>query len=132
MKMDKWFFRAAGAFVVLVLFAHELIGSPMVLPPLQSAAIPENVIWLHNFSWHVGSIAMLAMVCLFVAGAREADDIVMVSIATGMSIGFAVLGIGLAIFESDSLWGTPAPYAWSIVSIVGVSGIGIRLKSRAV
>ncbi len=128
--MDKWLFRIAGIFVAFVLLAHELLGSPMVLPPLHDAGVPAQVLWLHHFSWHVGSVAMLGMIFLFILGARQAEDLSMVCVATGMSIGFAVLGIGLAVLASHSLWDTPAPYAWTVTSALGIAGIGVRLKVR--
>ena len=131
MQLDKWLFTIAGIFVIIVLFAHEYLGASMVLSPLRDANLPENVVWLHHFSWHVGSIMMVAMACLFFLGARDSTNFAMVLIATGMCIGCAGLGLGLAIYESGSLWGTPAPYAWTIASVLGVLGIFFRWKARA-
>ena len=104
------------------LVAHEALGAPMVLPPLLATDLPENVIWLHHFSWHVGSIAVAAMIIMFVYAALKPGNIAMAIIATGMSIGFAALGIGLAVFGSDVMWGTPAPYAWSLIAGIGAVG----------
>ena len=127
--MDKWLFRIAGGFVFIVLLAHEILGAPMVLPPLHDQRLPDNVVWLHHFAWHVGSIAMIAMICLFFIGARDTGGLAMVFIATGMCVGFAALGLGLAVFGSASMWGTPAPYVWAVASVIGGIGIGIRRRS---
>jgi hypothetical protein len=98
----------------------------MVLSPLVATELPENVIWLHHFSWHVGSIAVAAMIIMFAHAALKPGSIAMAVIATGMSSGFAALGIGLAVYASDVMWGTPAPYAWSVVAVVG--GVGVWME----
>ncbi|MEE4143529.1 MAG: hypothetical protein V2I26_01935 [Halieaceae bacterium] len=111
------------------LVAHEALGAPMVLPPLLATDLPEDVIWLHHFSWHVGSIAVAAMIIMFVYAALKPGNITMAVIATGMSAGFAALAIGLAIVGSNVMWGTPAPFAWSLIAVIGSVGVG--LESRA-
>ena len=50
----------------------------------------------------------------------------MALIATGMSAGFAALGIGLAVYGSDVMWGTPAPFAWSLIAVIGGVGVGLE------
>ena len=122
-KMMYWF---ATLLSLAGLVAHEAIGAPMVLSPLVATELPENVIWLHHFSWHVGSIAVAAMIIMFAHAALKPGSIVMAVIATGMSSGFAALGIGLAVYASDAMWGTPAPYAWSVVAVVG--GVGVWME----
>jgi hypothetical protein len=47
------------------------------------------------------------------------------TVATAMSAGFAMLGIGLAVFGNRALWRTPAPYPWALVAMVG--GLGLYL-----
>jgi hypothetical protein len=120
----------AAALSLAGLVAHEAIGAPMVLPPLLAADLPENAIWLHHFSWHVGSIAVAAMIIMFVYAALKPGNIAMAIIATGMSAGFAALGIGLAIYGSDVMWETPAPYAWSVVAAVGGVGAWMDFNAR--
>lgn len=122
-KMMYWF---AALLSLAGLVAHEAIGAPMVLSPLVATELPENVIWLHHFSWHVGSIAVAAMIIMFAHAALKPGSIAMAVIATGMSSGFAALGIGLAVYASDVMWGTPAPYAWSVVAVVG--GVGVWME----
>jgi CHASE2 domain-containing sensor protein len=89
------------------------------------------VIWLHNFSWHVGSIAVAAMIALFVQAARKPGSIFVACLAFAMSIGFATLGVGLAIFGSAVLWATPAPYVWSVIAVVGTTGLGFEYRSSS-
>lgn len=121
------FLWAAIVLCVLVLIAHELLGTPMVLPPLSAADLPAEVVWLHHFSWHVGSIAIIAMIALFILATKKRDNLLMATVATAMSFGFALLGVSLAIGGDKALWGTPAPYAWCIVAIIGSLGI---IRSR--
>ena len=97
----------------------------MVLTPLQGSGIDEEVIWLHNFSWHVGSVTAIAMSGMFLYSSVRPGNLALAVVATLMSIGQSVVGVGLAVFASSALWDTPAPYIWSIVSILGVIGIWI-------
>ncbi|MEZ5572222.1 MAG: hypothetical protein R3E64_09370 [Halioglobus sp.] len=117
------FLWSAILLCILVLLAHELLGAPMVLPALSEAELPVKVVWLHHFSWHVGSIAMIAMIALYFLSTQKPENLSMAVIATAMSVGFALLGISLAIYGDSALWGTPAPYAWTIVAILGTLGI---------
>lgn len=63
--MSVWIFRLCTGLSIVGILAHELLGAPMVLPPLADAGLTEEVLWLHHFSWHVGSIAVAAMAAWF-------------------------------------------------------------------
>lgn len=121
--MAKWCFGTAAVLSALGLLAHELLGAPMVLPPLAQVELPAEVVWLHHFSWHVGSVAVAVMASMFLFASLHPGNLAVAVFATGMSIGFACLGVALAIAGSEVLWGTPAPYVWAIVASVG--GLGI-------
>lgn len=129
MEKYRLMYWLAAALSLAGLVAHEALGAPMVLPPLLATDLPENVIWLHHFSWHVGSIAVAAMIVMFVYAARKPGNIAMAIIATGMSAGFAALGIGLAVYASDVMWATPAPYAWSVLAVVGGAGVWMEFNT---
>ena len=126
---SKFMYWLAAGFSLLGLVAHETLGAPMVLPPLLTTDLPEEVIWLHNFSWHVGTIAVAAMIVLFVRAARTPGSFFVVCVAIGMSVGFAAIGIGLALVGSGVLWETPAPYLWCLVAITGGLGLMVELKA---
>ena len=121
--MSKWLFRGAAGLSFVGLMAHELLGAPMVLPPLSSIDISPEVLWLHHFSWHVGSIAVAAMITMYLYAAARPGNSAMAVIATGMSFGFACLAIGLGIWGSEVMWATPAPYVWSVIAVIG--GLGV-------
>ena len=123
MTKSKLMYWLSAALSLAGLVAHEALGATMVLPPLLATDLPEEVIWLHHFSWHVGTIAVAAMI---VHAARKPGSIAMALIATGMSAGFAALGIGLAVYGSDVMWGTPAPFAWSLIAVIGGVGVGLE------
>lgn len=116
-------FYIAASLSLLGVLAHELAGAPKVLGPLKMSGLPDSVIWLHHFSWHVGSVAVLAMISLFLLAVWQPSGILFAAVATMMSAGFAALGIGLATFGNPALWRTPAPYPWTIIAIFG--GIGM-------
>ena len=126
--MTSWLFRAAAFLAALGLLAHELLGAPMVLPPLEEAAIPTEIVWLHHFSWHVGSVAVAVMASMFLYASFRPCNLVVAAFATAISIGFACLGIALAMFGNEALWGTPAPYVWTIIA--SLAGLGIATENR--
>lgn len=119
-------FLTSAVLAFLGVLAHEILGSPKVLGPLKSSGLPDGIVWLHHFSWHVGSIAVLAMISLFLLAFWQPDRWAFAAIATGMSAGFAALGISLALFGNHTLWRTPAPYPWTLIAILG--GIGLLLE----
>ncbi|WP_290847936.1 hypothetical protein [Henriciella sp.] len=116
-------FLTAAFLALMGMLAHEFLGSPKVLASLKRSGLPEDVIWLHHFSWHVGSVATVAMAALFLLAATAADGLAYAGVATAMSGGFAALGISLAIFGNRALWRTPAPYPWTVISILGGTGL---------
>ncbi|MEE4110023.1 MAG: hypothetical protein V2I24_11775 [Halieaceae bacterium] len=116
-------FVSASVLALLGVAAHELLGAPKVLGPLKASGLPDNVVWLHHFSWHVGSVAVLAMIALFLLAVYEPDGYAYAAVATAMSLGFAALGIGLAVFGNRALWKTPAPYPWTLIAVIGVLGL---------
>jgi hypothetical protein len=124
---DILFYIAAG-FSLLGVIAHELAGAPKVLKPLKTSGLPDSVIWLHHFSWHVGSVAVLAMISLFLLAAWQPSGFSFAAVATAMSTGFAAFGIGLATLGNQALWRTPAPYPWTIIAILG--GLGMYFMER--
>jgi hypothetical protein len=124
---DILFYFAAGLSLLGVI-AHELAGTPKVLGPLKTSGLPDSVIWLHHFSWHVGSVAVLAMISLFILAAWQPSGVLFAAVATAMSAGFAALGIGLATFGNPALWRTPAPYPWAVIAILG--GLGMFFMER--
>lgn len=129
MYNPSMFYWTNAVLCSFALLAHVFLGAPMVLPPLLESGLPVEVIWLHHFSWHVGSVAVMAMIAMYIFAARKAEYLPMAWIATAMGFGFAILGVGLAVYGDTSMWGTPAPYVWSIVTILGVCGIVIRRRA---
>ena len=123
------YFWSCAMLSVGALIAHELLGAPLTLPPLSQAGLSPEVLWLHHFSWHVGSIAILAMIAMYISAARRPENPALAVIATAMGIGFASLGIGLAIYGDSTMWSTPAPYIWSVVAVLGLAGIATARRT---
>lgn len=128
MRISSIMYLLAAALSVLGVIAHELLGAPKVLAPLEATDLPKDVIWLHHFSWHVGTVATLIMAALFVTATRTASGRIFAIFATAMSFGFALLGIGLAVFGDPVVWTTPAPYPWTICAALGCIGIATHRK----
>lgn len=123
MRVSSVLFLLAAALSVFGALAHEILGAPKVLVPLADSGLPKDVIWLHHFSWHVGTVAVLTMAGLFVAASRTRAGRAFAIFATVMSAGFAVLGAGLALLGDAIVWTTPAPYPWAIIAALGFIGI---------
>lgn len=127
--MAKWCFVVCAALSAGAVLLHELVGSPLVLPPLVEAGLPADVAGLHRFSWHVGSVMTLGMAALFaLAAGGGPGGRIMALVATGMSLGMACLGLGMALFGNPVMWGTPAPYVWPLLAAVAATGL---LASKA-
>jgi hypothetical protein len=124
----KWCFGIAAAMCILGMLGHELLGGAMVLDPLHQVDLPPDVVWLHHFSWHVGSVALVAMAAMFVLAARKGEHLILAGFGTAISVGFAVLGVSLAVFGDAALWGTPAPYPWTLTAAFGAAGIYLARK----
>jgi hypothetical protein len=120
----------AAALSFLGAAAHEIVGAPMVLLPLADTELPQNVIWLHHFSWHVGTVAVVGMAALYIVAMRHPAGRLFALVATAMSTGFAAVGIGLASYGNSVLWTTPAPYPWTLVALVGLLGVLLTPKSE--
>lgn len=113
----------ALTFSVAGLLAHEFAGAPMVIPPLAHADMPDTVKSLHGFSWHVGSVAVLAMIAMFACAATLEGQMPMALIASAMSLGFTLLAFVMGFRGHPGLWKTPAPYLWAVVAIAGFAGV---------
>ena len=83
---------------------------------------------MHYFIRHFGTVAVLAMMIMFLLAARRREHVAHAMIALAMSAGFAAIGMSLAIFGDPALWTTPAPYAWGPIAILGILGVLLRSK----
>lgn len=126
-ETSQTLYLASAVLALFGVIAHELVGSAKVLNPLKHSGLPDGIVWLHHFSWHVGSVAVLAMIALFLLAVWQPGGLAFAAVATAMSAGFAMLGISLAIFGNRALWRTPAPYPWTLIAILG--GIGLLLEA---
>jgi hypothetical protein len=124
----RWCFGIAAALCIAAMMGHELLGGAKVLDPLHRVDLPADVVWLHHFSWHVGSVALVAMAAMFVLAARKPEHLILAGFATSISVGFAVLGVSLAAFGDAALWSTPAPYPWTLSAAFGGAGIYLARK----
>ena len=130
MRISSIMLRLAAVLSVLGAVAHEVFGSPKVLSPLETSGLPADVIWLHHFSWHVGTVAVLTMAALFVTATFSRSGRILAVFATIMSAGFALLAIGLAVLGDPVVWSTPAPYPWTLITVLGMIGL-IRYPKTA-
>lgn len=121
--LSKALFIVSALLCVLGAVAHELAGAPMVLGPLKDSGLEDQVVWLHHFSWHVGTVAVIAMAGLYLLAIWHSAGTIFALIASLMSTGFAAFGITLATFGNSALWSTPAPYPWAIIAVLGFAGV---------
>jgi len=123
MELNQIFLWIALGFSFVGLLAHEFAGAPRVIPPLAQSGMPDTVKSLHGFSWHVGSIAVIAMIAMFGCAATLENQMPMAVIASAMSLGFTLLALGMGMSGHRGLWKTPAPYLWALVAIMGFGGV---------
>lgn len=116
-------FLLAAALSLLGVIAHEVAGAPKVLGPLRDTDLPPEVIGLHHFSWHVGSVAVAGMIALFLLAVWHPAGAIFGIVGSAISAGIAAVGIGLAVFVNPALWRTPAPYPWGIIAVIGAIGV---------
>ncbi len=128
MRMASIIYLIAAVLSVLGAVAHEVLGAPKALAPLANSNLPADIVWLHHFSWHVGTVSVLAMAVLFILAGRGKSGQTFAVIATSMSAGYAAIAISLALFSNPVLWTTPAPYPWALITVLGL--IGIFTQSR--
>ncbi|MGX6646555.1 hypothetical protein ACWCOP_01280 [Maricaulaceae bacterium MS644] len=100
-------FLTSAVLASLGVFAHEFLGAPKVLGPLKLSGLPVDIVWLHHFSWHVASVAVLAMIALFALAAWRSDGFIRAAVAAAKSSGFAAIGLSRAVFGDHALWRTP-------------------------
>ena len=122
-SFHKSLFVLAAILCGMGAFAHEILGAPQVLEPLEESGLEDSVIWLHHFSWHVGTVAVIAMIAMYLLAVWHRAGSIFAVIASSMSAGFAALGISLAMFGNAALWTTPAPYAWGVIAAIGFLGV---------
>lgn len=123
MALHDVFLWVALVLSILGLIAHEIVGSPQVLAPLAQAEMPGPVKSLLAFLWHVGSVAVLAMIAMFACAATLDNQMPMGAIASAMSAGLAMLAVAMGLREHKGLWKTPAPYIWTVIAISGFAGV---------
>ncbi len=123
MELHDIFLWVALSFSVVGLLAHEFAGSPLVIPPLAQTDLPHTVQSLLAFLWHVGSVAVLAMIAMFACAATLDGQMPMAVIASAMSLGFALVALTMALRGHKGLWKTPAPYVWTVIAVAGFAGV---------
>lgn len=130
MSLEKSIYYLTAFFCSLGVLAHEFIGAPSFLPPLSNTELTDEAIWILHFSWHSGTVAMTGLVLLFLYAARNQGNYPVAAIASVTMSGFAIVCIALAQFGNEVLWLTPAPYLWTSISMLGISGVIIEKNNR--
>ena len=85
-RLSQDFYLLAAALSVLGVLAHAWLWAPQMLGPLDATGLSPEVVWMRHFSWHVDTVAVMAMVVMFFLAARRHED--------------------------AAFWTTPAPYGW--------------------
>ena len=122
--MTRLLYGLSAALSAAIGVAHVVSGGALVVPPLfASKDVPEDVAALSYFAWHCGTVSIFTLVIAYSYAARSVAGRSMAGLATLISLGFGVLGIGAALFVSDVLWRTPAPYAFGVIGLVAVAAL---------
>lgn len=127
---SKIFYYISAVLCFFGVALHEFAGAPQVLPPLQETDLPNSVIWLHYFSWHISSIFLVGFAAVYIYCARFEGNKPFATISSLVFFGLGVVAITLTIGYDPSLWGTPAPYLWFMVSFFGFIGVAIEKSNH--
>jgi hypothetical protein len=68
------------------------------------------------------------MAAMFVLDSGSEMHLNLAIMATILSMGFALLGFGLALIGNSVLRATPAPYAWGPIAVLGWIGVWASQK----
>lgn len=122
--MTRLLYGLAAALSAAIGIAHVVSGGALVVPRLfASQDVPEDVAALSYFAWHCGTVSMAALVIAFTYAARSIAGRPMAILATIIALGFGILGLGAALFVSNVLWGTPAPYVFGVIGLVALAAL---------
>lgn len=122
--MSRALYALAAFLTAAIMLAHVFLGGPVAVDPLiASQDVPENAVWLLYFTWHDGTIALTLCAGAFAYAAATGRQRTIALFAALITLGFGLLGLGVAAFGNGILWGTPAPYAFGLIGIIGLVGV---------
>lgn len=122
--MSQAFLIIAAVLSGLIAVGHVLAGGRTFVPTiLGEDALPQRTAWLAYFSWHVGTVALLACAGAFAYAANVPDQIGAAIFASITVTGFAFIGLGMALMGGGALFKTPAPYVFWLVGAAAWAGV---------
>ncbi len=128
--MSKGLYILAGLAALALAVGHVVGGGQLVVDPLMAANdLAPEAVWLSYFTWHVGTIIMVMMGLAYLFAAVRIGNRSLVVFSSLMALGFAGLGLSLAIYGNSVLWATPAPYAFGPIGILGFLGALLDRRS---
>ncbi|MEM7016091.1 MAG: hypothetical protein AAF512_01980 [Pseudomonadota bacterium] len=120
--LTKFFYWAAAFLTLAITGVHVVLGGPVFVASIIDSNLPEVVRWLGYFTWHTGTVTFLVMALAFGYAAIK-DNTAVAVFAALIAMGMGILGLGVTIWGSPAMWGTPAPYAFSLIGLVGFAGV---------
>jgi hypothetical protein len=121
--MSFWVFSAAGLLSLLWLIVHLTAGERTIaLPLLKASELEMDVRETQYLCWHFTSVSIACMAGLFGAAAVMGTSALAVA-GTALSLGFAIVGIGLVTLRGAKHSRVPQGWLFLPVAALGVLGL---------
>ncbi|MEL7002656.1 MAG: hypothetical protein AAFN93_07950 [Bacteroidota bacterium] len=129
MKKSRILYYTAAILGLMIVVAHETIGSTQMIEPISNMEVSTDTKWLYHWTWHIDIIGVLALITMLFIGARIKPGKWLITMSLLIATGYGLVGILLALFGNPVMWQTPAPYAWTFLPLL--IGIGLYLDKRS-
>lgn len=129
MKKSSIFYHIAAILGLMIIAAHETIGSAQMIEPIGTMEVPLDTKWLYHWTWHIDIIGVIALTTMLLIGARIEPGKWLTTMSLLIATGYGLVSISLALFGNPVVWQTPAPYAWTFLPLL--IGIGLYLDKRS-
>jgi hypothetical protein len=113
----------ASALAALTWAVHTFIGGIHIARPLLAdTGLPKAAKWLAYYCWHLVTLMLLGMACLFALGAAgRASTAVMAGLA-GFSLACSLLSVAVALKGGLRPWRLPSTLLFALTGAAGLAG----------
>ena len=104
-------------------------GKLFVRPLLDDPTLSPRVKWLAYCSWHAVSVLLLGFAIAFGYVATYRESLGIAVFATAMSAAFALVVFSVAIRDDGVMFRLPALYLFSLIALLGLTGVVTSLAA---
>jgi hypothetical protein len=120
----NWFLFAAAVVSFITFLAHLFWGGREVVKPLLDASgIQEMPKLTMYYCWHIVTIALFVMMCVYVYLSLFQSDLPLTIVITSIAAACALLSIGLIIIRRLKPLDYPQWVFFAPITLLGVLGL---------